>query len=139
MSNLIQKSTWALKTWKRNLKVFSYITIDPIVINCKCYKKVVFLWVSPILLKQKSKQLFNFEIQIFNSQQISNNITCFKHIQVSKFLHRKILMSAKSLQTSQVRHILIFQISGKYYFYYLLKFFAETEWSKKVKHLTISL
>lgn len=53
MSNLIPKSTQALETWKINFKAFSYIAIDHIVINCKCYRKGVFLSFSLMPLKQK--------------------------------------------------------------------------------------
>lgn len=54
--------------WKINLKAFSCIATDHIIINCKRYKKISIsiTFTNPIKMEVENNCI-NFEIQIFNS------------------------------------------------------------------------
>jgi len=95
--------------------------------------------VSPTPVKQKWKTtalILKYKYLIHNRFQVIPH-NCFKHIQVSKFLYRNNLMSAKSLQTNL--GCIHFFPDIYYYFYYLPKLFAKMETrSKKVKSFAIS-
>lgn len=85
MPNLLPKPTQTLEMRKINLKAFSCIATDHIIINCKCYKKVVFLSVSPIPLKWKWKTTaltLKYKYLIHNRFQIISPV-----LNIFRFLH----------------------------------------------------
>lgn len=117
---------------KKKLKAFSYITIDHIVINCKCYKKVVLLSVSAIPLKWKQKTTAltsKYKYLIHNRFQIiSPVLNTFRFLKV--YTGKSWCQPSHWKQPSSDRLLFSRNITGKYYFYYLLFFFC---WNGMVK------